>query len=204
MAKKTSFDWEYTDSGLIIRGKQMKISGLFCMLCFGIGFAYCLIPVLIDLFIELCTMLRNIPIDISAEQAQISALWHDLSAMYFTPIFLLVGVWGMWLYMRKHSYTFDQDNRELIHVSNTFRFLKTRRFKFDDIETVFLHKKRLSVEHSGSCYTVKLTLPKSRLLTLELTGDYQLALSHAQDLRRILQDFRYPQRPNLELSGMRW
>ncbi len=203
MAKKSRFSWEYTDSGLVIRGKQMKISGLFCMLCFGVGLAYCLIPVLIDLFVELFTMLRNIPIDISEEQAQISALWHDLSAMYFAPIFLLVGIWGLWLYMRKHSYIFDQDNRELIHVSNTFRFLKTRRIKFDDIETVFLHKKRLSVEHSGSCYIVKLTLPKSRQLTLELTGDYQLALSRAQDLRRILQDLRHPQRPNLELSGMR-
>lgn len=163
MAKKPSYDWQYTEDGLVIRERAMKELGLFFMICFGGGVLFHLIPMVFGLL-----------------------------GMLFALPFLTIGVWGLWLYMRKHSYTFEQDKRQLVHQTYSFRQTKIRRVNFDDIRTVTLDKNGGSMVRPSYYYTVGLTSSQGDLFTLGLTGDYPLALSRAQDLLRILQDPLHP------------
>lgn len=197
MAKKPSYEWQYTEAGLVIRERAMKELALFFMICFGGGVLLHLIPMLFRLLIRIFNMLIYIPIGIFPSYYQYSALGHDLLGMLFALPFLAIGVWGLWLYMRKHTYTFERDKRQLVHQTYSFRQTKSRRVNFDDITTVTLDKNRGSTDRPSYYYTVGLTSSQGDLFTLELTGDYPLALSRAQDLQRILRDPIHPHLPTL-------
>lgn len=202
MAKKLDYDWQNSDAGLVIEERPMKVVGLFFMICFGGMALFHFIPMLLGLLGSVVYMLLSLPAGILPSTYELSGLWDYLLGMLFTLPFLMVGVWGLWLYMRKHSYTFEQDKRELVHLTYSFRKQKLYRIKFDEIAAVILEKKGGSVEQRHYYFTVGLRLVKGGPFTLELTNDYSLALSRAEELQRILQVPEQPDYPALEVYGM--
>lgn len=202
MAKKLDYDWQNSDAGLVIEERPMKVVGLFFMICFGGMGLFHLIPMLLELLGSVVYMLISLPAGILPSTYELSGLWDYLLGMLFTLPFLLVGVWGLWLYKRKHSYTFNQDKRELVHLTYSFRKQKVCRIKFDEIATVTLERKEGNVEQRHYYFTVGLRQVKGGPFTLELTNDYSLALSRAEELQRILQVPEQPHLPELEVYGV--
>jgi len=202
MAKKLDYDWQNSEAGLVIEERPMKVIGLFFMICFGGMGLFHFVPMLLELVGSVFYILSSLLTGFLPSNYELSGLLYYLLHMLYPLPFLLVGVWGMWLYKRKHSYTFDQGKRELVHLTYSFRKQKVCRIKFDEIATVTLEKKEGNVEQMHYYFTVGLRQVKGGPFTLELTNDYSLALSRAEELQRILQVPEQPHLPALEVYGM--